>query len=59
MIWAVAVLFVIFWVLGIAVQTQDFIVDDSAPDSGSQHVSYKLEGSEKPAPLGLREPLEC
>ena len=48
MFWTVFALLVILWVLGIASQSQDFIVDVSAPldwarESGSPQTSYKLE----------------
>jgi hypothetical protein len=55
MFWTVLVLLVILWVLGIACQTQDFIVDVSAPldracDCSSHQVSYKLERNWKTRP---------
>ena len=48
MFWTVLVLLVILWVLGIASQSQDFTVDDSAPfdwarECGSQQASNELE----------------
>jgi len=48
MFWTVLVLLVILWVLGIASQSQDFIVDDSAPldwarEYSSDQASNELE----------------
>ena len=52
MFWTVLGLLVILWVLGIASQSQDFIVDSSAPldwtrGCSSPQASYKLERNGK------------
>ena len=57
MFWIVLVLLVILWVLGIASQSQDFIVDVSAPldwtrEGSSPQASYKLEPDGKTRRVG-------